>query len=152
MAMDSLDRKIVFSLIGDARKPLSQVATDLGVATATVHQRFHRLQERGVVQGARLVLDWEQVGLPIVATISLTAVEAGPLQRQAERLAAIPEVQTCFAVTGEFDLMVVVRARSSQHLGEVLDQIRSVVGGPSRTVVVLSVFFEGRPVPLPEGI
>jgi Lrp/AsnC family leucine-responsive transcriptional regulator len=146
--MDALDQSIIEALTLDARRPLSGVAKDLGVATATVHERVKRLRERGVITGARLEIDWEQVGLPVVALISLTLREPGPLDEAAAKLAAMPHVESCYAITGEFDLLLIVRARSSQHLGEILDDVRTQVAGASRTVVVLSTYFEGRVPPL----
>jgi Lrp/AsnC family leucine-responsive transcriptional regulator len=147
--MDELDRQILERMADDARKPLSHVAAALGVAQTTLHQRVRRLEERGVIRGARLVIDWEQAGLPVVAVVSVSIDEAGPLQDAAERFARIPWVQNCFSITGEFDLMLVVRARSSDHLGEVLEMIKAAVHGRSRTVIVLSTYFDGRIPPLP---
>ena len=60
----------------------------------------------------------------------------------------IPYVMSCFAITGEFDLMLVIRARSSQHLGEILEDLRNQGLGRSRTVVVLNTFFEYRTPPI----
>jgi len=148
--MDALDRQILVTLAEDARKPLSRVAQELGVAQTTLHQRVRRLEEQGIIAGSRLVIDWEQAGLPVVAVVSVTVDEPGPLADAAARFAQIPYVQNCFSITGEFDLMLVVRARSSDHLGEVLEMLRTAVHGQSRTVIALSTFFEGRIPPLPE--
>ncbi len=147
--MDALDRQILVTLADNARQPLSRVAEELGIAQTTLHQRVRRLEEHGVIAGARLVIDWEQVGLPVVAVVSIGVEEPGPLADAAAKFAAIPYVQNCFSITGEFDLMLVVRARSSDHLGEVLEMVRSAVHGRSRTVIALSTFFEGRVPPLP---
>jgi DNA-binding Lrp family transcriptional regulator len=147
--MDALDRQILVTLADDARKPLSRVAEELGVAQTTLHQRVRRLEEHGIIKGARLVVDWEQVGLPVVAVVSVGVDEPGLLADAAAKFAAIPYVQNCFSITGEFDLMLVVRARSSDHLGEVLEMLRGAVHGRSRTVIALSTFFEGRIPPLP---
>jgi Lrp/AsnC family leucine-responsive transcriptional regulator len=136
-------------LADDARRPLSRVAKDLGVAQTTLHQRVRRLEEHGIITGARLVIDWEQVGLPVVAVVSVGVDEPRLLADAAAKFATIPYVQTCFSITGEFDLMLVVRARSSDHLGEVLEMLRGAVHGRSRTVISLSTFFEGRVPPLP---
>lgn len=146
--MDTLDHRIVAHLSQDARIPLAQVAKELGVATATVHQRVKRLRERGEIAGSRILLDYEKVGFPVTAVISVGLGTAGSLSEVAGKLEAIPFVQSCYAVTGEFDLMVVVRAHSSSHLGDVLEGIRHIVPGMSRTVIVLSTFFEGRIPPL----
>ena len=145
--MDDLDRKILTALIPDARRPLSQVAEDIGVAPTTLHQRVKRLEERGVIQGSRLILDWDEVGLDVIAVVSVDVGSRG-LADAAEALSAIPWVQSCHAITGEFDIMMIVRARSSAHLGEILEQIRDIVPGRSRTGVVLNTFFDGRVPPL----
>ena len=47
-----------------------------------------------------------------------------------------------------FDLLLIVRARSSEHLGQLLDEIRNHAPGRSRTIVVLNSYFEGRVPPI----
>jgi Lrp/AsnC family leucine-responsive transcriptional regulator len=148
--MDDLDRKILVSLADDARKPLARVAEELGVATTTVHQRVKRMEERGVIVGSRLLVDWEEVGLPVVALVSIEVSDGSPLRDAAMQIGENPYVQNCFAVTGEFDLLAVIRAHSSNHLGEILEDLRHLVPGRTRTVVVLSTFFDGRVPPLGE--
>ncbi len=149
--MDALDQKIIGFLAEDARLPLAQVAKELGVATATVHARVKRLRDDGVIRGSRILLDWTKVDLPVAAIISLALGTAESLADVAARLKTIPYVVSCFAVTGEFDLQVVVRARSSDHLGQILEDIRQVAPGMSRTVVALTTYFEGRVPPLTNG-
>ena len=146
--MDDLDRQIIAALTQDGRTPYSRIAEDAGVATTTVHQRVKRLTRDGVITGTRARVDWEAVGLPVTAVVSVEAPSDRPLADFAEALGSIPEIQSCFAVTGEFDLMLIVRAESSGHLGDLLDRIRGVTPGPSRTIVVLATYFEGRVPPL----
>ena len=146
--MDDLDRKIIAALTHDGRTPYSRIAEEEGVATTTVHQRVKRLTENGVITGTRARVDWEAIGLPVTAVVSVEAPSERPLSDIAEALRSIPEVQNCYAVTGEFDLMLIVRAESSGHLGDLLERIRSVAPGPSRTIVVLATYFEGRVPPL----
>ena len=146
--MDDLDRKIIAALTHDGRTPYSRIAEEAGVATTTIHQRVKRLTQNGVITGTRARVDWESVGLPVTAVVSVEAPADRPLGEIAEALRPIPEIQNCYAVTGEFDLMLIVRAQSSGHLGELLDRIRTVAPGPSRTIVVLATYFEGRVPPL----
>ena len=145
--MDQLDHQIIEALSTDARVSLAQVARDLGVATATVHQRVQRMRDRGLL-ATSITLDWDQVGLPVAATVSLT-VGARSFDDVAQSLRSIPYIESCASVTGEFDMLIVIRAASSAHLGEILDDVRAVVPGTSRTVVILNTYFEGRIPPLP---
>ncbi len=146
--MDQLDHQIIEALAVDARVPLTQVARDLEVASATVHQRVQRLRARGILLGTRVRLNWAEVGLPVVAIVSL-AVGSGSLEDVAERLRTVPYIENCFSVTGEFDMLIVIRAASGSHLGEILDDVREIAPGTSRTVVVLNTYFDGRIPPLP---
>jgi Lrp/AsnC family leucine-responsive transcriptional regulator len=135
-------------LSADSRLPYAQIAKELGAATATVHQRVRRLREKGVIKGFRLEVDWEAVGLPVAAVVSINSRSDHSLVEIAADLETNPYVTSCVAVTGEFDLYVTVRARSSEHLGEIVDQIRILAQGSTRTVVVLTTFFLGVNPPL----
>ena len=146
--MDDLDRQILLMLDEDARSPYAQIAKQLGVATATVHQRMKRLRESGVVRGFRLELDWAAVGLPVAAVISIRSTSEKSLADIAAELRSLPYVASCVAVTGEFDLFATVRAHSPDHLGEVVDQMRRIAKGSTRTVVVLKTHFLGVTPPL----
>lgn len=148
--MDALDRTIVHALAANARTPLAQIAKTAGVSTPTIHQRVRRLHERGVIHGYRLDVDWDALGLPVSAEVSLRVSDTIGLGEAASEVAEIPFIESCHAVTGEFDLLVSIRARSSEHLGEVLDELRRRVPGTSRTVVVLTTYFEQRLLPLHE--
>jgi hypothetical protein len=55
-----------------------------------------------------------------------------------------PVVRLVPPITGGFDLLVMVRARSSNHLGELLEEIRQHAPGHTRAIVVLATYFEGR--------
>ena len=147
--MDDLDRRIIAILAEDGRTPYREIAERTGVATTTVHQRVRRLTEQGVIAGTRIVINWEAVGLPVTALVSVEAPGDRPLTDVAESIASLAYVQSCYAVTGEFDLLMTVRARSSDHLGELLEQIRRFAPGRSRTLVVLATYFEGRTPALP---
>lgn len=146
--MDDLDRTIIAQLSVDGRTPYSRIAEQAGVATTTVHQRVKRLTDRGVITGTRIRVDWEAIGLPVTALVSVEAPGDRPLSAIADELRAIPQIQNCFAVTGEFDLLLTVRCESSSHLGDLLEEIRRHAPGRSRTIVVLATYFEGRVPPL----
>lgn len=146
--LDALDRKIIAVLTEDGRTPYSRIAAELGVATTTVHQRVKRLTDRGVIVGTRVRLDWEAIGLGVTALVSVEAPPDRPIVEIAEALRAIPFVSNCYTVTGEFDLLLTIRARSAEHLGALLEELRSHAPGRSRTLVVLATHFEGRIPPV----
>jgi Lrp/AsnC family leucine-responsive transcriptional regulator len=140
--MDALDRKILDTLLADARTPYARIAEELGLATATVHQRVRRLRESGVITGYTAKLDWSKLDLPLAALVSISVTSRRPLSAVAEYLREIPWVVACAAVSGQFDLLVHVRAASPAHLGEIIDDIRKASKGATQTVLVLSPYFD----------
>ncbi len=147
--MDAIDYQIIDLLIDDGRLAYAQIANRIGVSTATVHQRVKRLKESGYINSFSVDLNWTALGYPVDAFISIRDNGADGLADLSERLQAIPYVRSAAAVTGEFDLLLHIKARSSNHLGEILDEIRRIAPGPSRTVVTLSTYIEGQVPPLP---
>lgn len=148
MPLDEINLRIISTLRADARTPLAQIAKTLGLSTATVHQRYKRLRAQGYITGSRIEVDWERLGLPVTALIFLAVSDGTNLATAAAAASAVPHVVSVSSVTGEFDLMAEVRAKSSGHLGELLDDIRAKVPGRTRTVLVLNSFVEGRVPPL----
>ncbi len=140
--MDLSDRKIIAALLADARTPYARIAEDLGLATATVHQRVRRLRESGVITGYTARLDWSALELPVTALVSISVTSRRPLSVVAENLQQIPWVVACAAVSGQFDILVHVRAASPAHLGEIIEEIRKASKGATQTVLVLSPYFE----------
>lgn len=147
--MDSTDYKIISELAVDGRLAYARIANRIGVSTATVHQRVKRLKERGFINSFTVDLNWEALGYPVDAFVSITDSDSRGLAELSARLRSIPFVYSSAAVSGEFDLLLHIKARSSSHLGEVLDEIRRISPGPSRTVVTLSTYIEGQIPPLP---
>jgi len=129
----------------------SKIAEQVGKSTATVHQRVRRLREKGYIKAFTVELDWEALGYPLDAFVSIRDSESNGLEKLAEKIRAIPFVMSVSAVTGEFDLLLHIRARSSSHLGEVLDHIRRIAPGPTRTLVTLTTYMSGQTPPLPAG-
>ncbi len=150
--MDNLDTKILAALDADSRRSYTGIAKDLGVATATVHQRMRRLVDKGIIRGFSVDIDWEQVGLPVLAIVSISSRASRSLASIADDLAALPHIASCAAVTGEFDLLATVRAASPEHLGTLVDEIRMISNGTTRTVLVLSAYYLDRTPPLSGGL
>jgi Lrp/AsnC family leucine-responsive transcriptional regulator len=147
--MDALDYQIIEELLEDGRRPYAQIAADIGVSTGTVHQRVKRLRERGYINSFSIDLNWEALGYPVDAFVSIRDHKSRGLEELSDRLGSIPFIRSSAAVTGEFDLLLHIKARSATHLGEILDEIRRIARGPSRTLVTLSTYIDGRVPPIP---
>jgi DNA-binding Lrp family transcriptional regulator len=120
MKLDELDRSIVLALQENGRMALSEIARRCSVAPATVHERLAKLRRSGVVQGFSVRLDPRALGYTVTALIHLRTELADRVERTVGDLRAIPEVEEVHVVSGEYDLVVKIRARDTSHLQELL--------------------------------
>jgi Lrp/AsnC family transcriptional regulator, leucine-responsive regulatory protein len=143
--MDSIDLRILRALEEDARLTYAEVGARVGLAASSVHDRVRKLERRGVIRGYRADVDLAEAGAPITAFVSLALRPESPSNIPA-RVAEFPLVQSCFSVAGDNSYLLVVRAPSTGALEELLDALRGKLEVTTRSTIVLSIPFEGRPI------
>jgi Lrp/AsnC family transcriptional regulator, leucine-responsive regulatory protein len=123
--------------------------TDLGKATglstSAAHQRVRRLEQRGVIKGYGAVVDPDALGLPLTAFISVKPIDPAAPDDAPDRLADLAEVEACHSVAGDESYILKVRVGAPGDLEALLAKIRAAANVSTRTTVVLSTPYEGRP-------
>jgi len=78
----------------------------------------------------------------VITAIVLITVERRALASAGERLAAIDGVSEVYSVTGEFDLIAMVRAKQHEDLADIVTRKIAQVDGVQRTMthVAFKVF------------
>ena len=143
--LEPIDRAILRELVADGRRTLTDLAERVGLSVSAVHQRVRRLEQRGAVRGYSTQLDMEQLGLPLTALISLTPIDPAAPDDYPSRVQHLSQIEACYSVAGDESYVLLVRVASPAALEELLRQIREVANVSTRTTVVLSTPFEGRP-------
>lgn len=118
--LDSLDRQILVELEGNARISNLDLARKLEAPNSTVRDRIRRLEESGIIQAYRAVIDYEKLGFGIKAIVQVTRESAIPLENTLNGIEGLPEIQTIQFVTGETDELVTIFLRDIDHLKDVL--------------------------------
>jgi Lrp/AsnC family transcriptional regulator for asnA, asnC and gidA len=55
--IDQIDIQILRLLQGDARKSFKEIATQCGVSTDTINNRFNAMKKKGIIRGTTIVID-----------------------------------------------------------------------------------------------
>ncbi|MGH3949382.1 MAG: Lrp/AsnC family transcriptional regulator [Pseudonocardiaceae bacterium] len=148
MPLEPLDQAIARELNANGRCSFTDLAERVGLSVSAVHQRVRRLEQRGVIKGYSARLDGEHIGLPLTALISLTPNDPAAPDDYPQRLEHIREIESCYSVAGDESYVLLVRVTSPLGLEDLLRRIREAATVSTRTTVVLSTPFEGRPSPL----
>jgi Lrp/AsnC family leucine-responsive transcriptional regulator len=144
--MDALDLKILATLDADARRPYADVAREFGISQPTVADRVRRLEDRGIVRGAMLCLDYARLGFNVSAFVRLRGTPANK-RGLTEAARATPQVIEMHSVTGDDCMIARVVARSVEELAEILQRLTAFA--ESSTSVVLETIIPLRnPIPV----
>ncbi len=144
--MEDLDRRILQLLSVDGRMSFTDLGKATGLSTLAVHQRVKRLESRGVIRSYAAVVDHDQIGLPLTAFISIRSIDPSQPDDSPERLRGITEIESCWSVAGEESYILKVRVATPLALEDLLARIRAAANVSTRTTMVMSTPYEGRPV------
>ena len=152
-ALDDVDRRIVEELRTDARLSVRALAERVHVSRAAVHARVQRLERDGVLTGYSARVDPGGLGLTVTAFVNLRIAQHS-WKDVRQRISAIPEVWHAALVSGDHDLVLLVRAADAGALRDlVLDTLQAIPGvRATQTVLVLDELGDplaGQPVPAP---
>ena len=147
--LDETDRRILSVLQRDARTSMRKISEEVGVSLGTVSNRVRKLEGTGVIRGYAVLLDPEKIGWDLNVVIGLR-IQKGRLIEIQEKIAKDPRVYGVYDVTGDFDSMVVARARDRSDLDGLSKNVMSVDGVErSVTHLVLNTVKES-PTTLPD--
>lgn len=144
--MEETDRLILGLLAADGRMSYTDLGKASGLSTSAVHQRVKRLEQRGLIRGYGATIDHERLGLPMTAFVSIRPIDPSAPDDSPERLADLPEIESCWSVAGEESYILKVRVPTPLALEDLLGRIRSAANVSTRTTIVLSTPYENRPV------
>ncbi len=144
--MTDTDRRILELLAADGRMSFTDLGKATGLSTSAVHQRVKRLEQRGLITGYGATVNHAELGLPLTAFISIRPIDASQPDDSPERLRGINEIVSCWSVAGEESYILKVRVATPVDLEVLLARIRAAANVSTRTTIVLSTPYEGRPV------
>jgi Lrp/AsnC family leucine-responsive transcriptional regulator len=143
--LEDLDRQIVRLLCTDGRMSFTDLGRATGLSVSAVHQRVRRLEQRGVITSYAAQVNTAEVGLPLTAFISIKPIDPSQPDDTPDRLRQLDAIEACHSVAGEESYLLKVRVANPGDLETLLRQVRAAANVATRTLVVLSTPFEGRP-------
>ncbi|HBZ43854.1 MAG TPA: AsnC family transcriptional regulator [Maritimibacter sp.] len=133
--MDDTDRQLLTLLGENARRPVADLARDLGLARSTVQARLERLERTGVIAGYAIRLNDAARKSMIRATV-LLALEPRATPAVLARLAKMAEVETAHTASGRADLVLTLAAPTTAALDATLDALGALEGVKSTETLI----------------
>lgn len=146
-----MDQEILRRLQLNAREPWAGLGQALGVTGPAIAERVRKLEERGAIRGYTAVLDADVLGFGLLAFVAVTLDRPEHRRAFLERVQALPEVQECHHIAGDYDYLLKVRCRGTADLDRLIsDELKSFDGiVRTRTTIVLKSVKETSSLPVP---
>ncbi|NLB77006.1 MAG: Lrp/AsnC family transcriptional regulator [Crenarchaeota archaeon] len=133
--MDEKDKQIIKRLKDDARAGYGDIGSQIGLSEGAVRKRIKTLTDNGVIRKFTV-----KVGAAEGAqAITLLATNPSfPTLEVSKKIMALPNVETLYEVTGEYDIVTVISGMNVEEVDECIEKIRRVDGiMKTNTMIVL---------------
>jgi DNA-binding Lrp family transcriptional regulator len=121
-------------LIDGGSLTTGQMAKVSGLTEAEIDQQLEQLKKEKIFLGWRPVLDLSREPAAAAAVraeieVKVTPERGGGFNRFAERIARFDEVESCYLMSGGYDLLVFVRGASLQKVAAFVSEKLSTIEG-----------------------
>jgi Lrp/AsnC family transcriptional regulator, regulator for asnA, asnC and gidA len=130
--IDDLDLKILSELSKDASISVPKLSKIVNINASVVYSRIKRLIKRGLIKKFTVIINDEALGLNVKA---LTGINMDSKLRDnvLNELFKVPEVREVSEVTGRFDVLVTMNARSLDEMHQLISEKVGRIEGVQKT-------------------
>src|SRR6185503_627072 len=114
-----------------ACKP-AELSAMLNLSESEIAARIKRYETEHVILGYRAILNEEKLGLEAVRAVievKITPERGGGFDRLAERIARYSEVESCYLMSGGYDLLVVVHGSNLREVATFVSEKLATIQG-----------------------
>ena len=133
--MDVTDYRIIEILQKDGRISMKDLGKIVGLTSPAVSERVKRLEESGVIEGYKAIVNPDALGRVIKAFIHI-ALPSDKYELLLETARKDPRIVECHHITGDDCSLLKVIVKDMYELENVIDSIKSI--GTTKTSVILS--------------
>ncbi len=135
--VDETDKKILEMLKRNARTPYTYIAKELNLSEAAIRKRINRLIRYRIIRRFTIEYSLEN---EIRAVVLIKVLPQHSTPDISAKIARLHGVDHVYEITGDYDILVVLRGDSITALNNIVDEIRSIRGvGDTNTMIVLNV-------------
>lgn len=108
------------------------LAKELAITVEEVDARVAQFEAEGVILGYQAIVDAEKIddsSVTAVIEVRITPERGGGFDRLAARIARFEEVQSCYLMSGGYDLLVIVQGKNLQTVASFIAEKLSTIKG-----------------------
>ena len=126
--MDKLDYQIIQELRKNARQTASEISKTIHLSVSTVIERIRKLEKSGLIEAYTVITNDHKAGNDITVLMEVGMEHPRYNDDFIRVIKEHPNIIACYYLTGEFDYMLKICCRSSEHLEHIHNQIKDCSG------------------------
>ena len=130
--IDDLDLKILSELSKDASISVPRLSKKININSSVVYSRIKRLVKRGLIKKFTIIINDEALGFNVKALTGIT-MDSKLRDNVLGELFKIPAVREVAEVTGRFDVLVTMTARSLDEMHQIISEKVGRIEGVQKT-------------------
>lgn len=125
--LDYHDMSILDALVEDGRMSWRDLSERIGLSLTPTMRRVRKMEEAGLIKGYTALLDEMLIGgLSIFVMLTLDRQSEETLDRFEREIRSLPEVMSCFMMTGDNDYLARIIVHDLEHYQRVLKQLTAI--------------------------
>jgi len=120
----------------NALMPRADMARLLDREPAELDSAIAKLEAEGVILGYQAIINrekWDAEKVTAIIEVKITPERDGGFDRIASRIAKFEEVQSCYLVSGGYDLLIVIEAANLRNAAAFVAEKLSTIGAVQAT-------------------
>ena len=123
--IDEVDRTLLSELRRNCRGSYREIAKRVGISPAALIDRMNKLEKCGMIKGYAASLDFLKLGYEFMGLVRI-AIEPGYLPEVEEKISKIRGVYAVYDVTGDYDAVAFVIARTRTEFSSLIKKMLGV--------------------------
>jgi len=134
--MDQRSNKLLKLLEQNCSYTPAQLAAMCDTTEEDITLRIQSLRDEGVLLGYKAVVNWEKTAIEAVEAlieVKITPQRDKGFDRIAERIYQYEEVESCYLMSGGYDITVIITGRTLREVALFVSQKLSTIDGVTST-------------------
>ena len=137
--LDGIDKKILQMLMENSRRPILEIAKNIGISGAAIHQRLRKLEKNNLIIGSSIKVNTKILGYTTMAFIGIFLDRATNNKTVVNQLKEIKEILECHYTTGDWSILAKLICKDNEDLMEILTKKIQTIKGVARTETYISL-------------
>ena len=139
LKLDGIDKKILKMLMENSRRPILEIAKNIGISGAAIHQRLRKLEKQNLIIGSSIKVNTKILGYTTMAFIGIFLDRATNNKTVVNELKEIKEILECHYTTGDWSVLAKLICKDNEDLMEILTKKIQTIKGVARTETYISL-------------